>query len=249
MSETLTIFKENYVDQLESDVQGGRSISDYLDADFRPPADQLHPTKHELNGDVPVLSARPSDDADSAIAVYEFLGSLSPVQASDRRLWAYLCHVTFRDYTMERWPIDEDMEWHQAAGSIVDHWFTAGTDRSLRRNSIARLWWAAHVTLSPWETDPSDFHSLKTDDAYAYTRLLLSKQDLFQNTLERSMCRSKKVLLAILDVLRRNPELAEKRDSVRGLIKETNLASGYRRFATLSFSEVNDAVTELAAMV
>ena len=41
-------------------------------------------------------------DAENAIRLHRALSSLTPLQASDERLWAWLCHIPFRDYVAQR---------------------------------------------------------------------------------------------------------------------------------------------------
>lgn len=246
MAEHLKIFREAFVDKLETGVRNGESIADYFKRDFETASDSLFETSIVLPDCRPTLDFQSANDAESAIAIYEYLGPLTATQASDRRLWTYLAHLTFRDYTMERWPVNEDMEWQKAASSVLDHWFVSENDRSLRRHSLARLWWAASLTVSPWEADPASFISLRNDDAYVYTRLLLSTQDIFLNTLERSIGRSKKILIALLESFRSNSDLAQNRHAVRNLIKEVNLVSGYRKLTLLPFENIFEIVNGLA---
>lgn len=238
MAVSQQIFKHSYVRQLYQDIKFGRSLEMYFENEFSAEPQHLLDTDIVLPDEAPKLESAPEDDTASAIAVYEYLGQLNSSQASDPRLWVYLSHVTFREYTMQRWKITKEMEKSKAVDSIITHWFVTENDRKLRRHALARLWWAAKLTVSPWESDPTNFIALKNDDKYIYTRLLLSRQDIFLNTLERGIGRSQRILIALLETLRQKPEIAADRDEVRNLIKNANLVSGYKKLAFLPFEEV-----------
>jgi len=247
MSEQLKIFKEGYVDRLLADVKAGTAIDAYRDNKQLEidPAVVLS-SQIMLADRIPTLGTQPADDLESAIAIYEYLGPLTATQASDKRLWTYLAHVTFREYTLNRWTVDESDD-VKARDSIIQHWFVSENDRRLRRHAIARLWWAAHLTFAPWENDPVNFVSLKCDDKYVYTRELLKTQDIFQQILERSMGRSKRILVAFLETLRQNPSLSESRKAVRDVIKEANLMLGYRKLSFLPYPTVFNVIEDLAS--
>jgi len=145
-----------------------------------------------------VAESRSEDEAENAIKVYEYLGSLDRTQAADPRLWTTLTHTTFWNYCRRRWPGA-----NQGSAYILEHWFEkrGGGLGALRRNAISRLWWAAHLTVAPWDADPALTH-LKSSDRYKYTRILLSQAQIFQDVLEReygSNLRLRTMLLSALD--------------------------------------------------
>lgn len=238
------IFKDAIVDKLYMSLKSGDTLDEYRDEEFEVAPNEFLETSIAVPDSVPELGTKPGDDVDSAIAIFDYLGKLNATQASDRRLWTYLSHVTFREYTMKRWEIESDDA--KASTSILEHWFVSENDRRLRRHAIARLWWATNLTFAPWEADPVSYVSLRNEDSYAYTRVLLSTQDIFQQLLERSMGRSKKVLFALLEVFRSNASLAKDREAVRSLIKETNLVLGYKKLTFLPYDDVLAIVNDLA---
>lgn len=191
-----------------------------------------------------------SNDLDNAIALYEAFPDLSETQASDPRLWVYLTHVTLRDYVLARWPLpgscDQAMQDKDAKVSatnyILTHWFTSGNDRLLRRNAIARLWWAVHLTKSPWERLP-EFADLRSDDPYRFTRVLLSTQDIYQQVLERGFGRDNRILITLLEFIEAHPNI--KREPIRDLMKELNLELTVKNFAVLSRKELKEAIFEM----
>ena len=71
---------------------------------------------------------RPSEtDADNALLVYEALDELSPHQATDERLWAYLCHNSCSAYVAWRWLGRRPDGNEGAAKKVRNHFFARGT--------------------------------------------------------------------------------------------------------------------------
>lgn len=253
MSDTLqAVFKRDYSEELRENLASGESLTDYFEPDIEVPIEGTLQSTLLVNEDVPELNPEVGADVDNAIKLYEYLNRLDKTQASDKRLWIYLSHVTFRDYTMNRWRLKQTAEElkvspdakRKAINFIGERWFLSGNARSLRRHSIARLWWAAYLTAEPWEKDPEYFGELKNSDKYVYTKVLFSTQDIVQQILERRLGWSDKMLITVLEYLRLHPEVAQNRDSVRNLMKELNLILSYRKLTTLSFNELLAVVAE-----
>lgn len=127
------------------------------------------------------IDGGPSEcDGVNAERMYQFLPDLNPLMAADERLWAALAHREFMGYTLQRWPNTA------SPGYIIEHWFMDGRGlAALRRNAIARLWWAAHLTRAPWEHDP-ELKFLQKPDPYYFTRVLMASQQVSFDILERS---------------------------------------------------------------
>jgi hypothetical protein len=119
------------------------------------------------------------------------------VQASDPRLWSTLTHTLFWDYVKRRWPaLDGNHE--RRAEYVTEHWFTRGGKAGLRRNAISRLWWAAELTLKPWEDDP-ELGAFQSEDPAKYTKILVSSSQLWFDLLERDYGSSPRVRICVLD--------------------------------------------------
>jgi hypothetical protein len=120
-------------------------------------------------------------DAENVRRVYQWLNDLTPVQASDPRLWVYLSHAPYADYTAARWPIDPESN---VTDRIRERYFLEGEGlASLVRNSIARLWWFGYLTRDTNQADP-----------FELTDVLLSLQDIQMAFLERAIGRSPRIL-------------------------------------------------------
>lgn len=249
------IFKRAAIERLRSDLRSGTSLKGYFDNKFSVKEKDLLPSGIELNGKMPTLKMPKKDpveaDLDNAITLHEYYKKLDETQASDSRFWAYLSHVEFRDYCRVRWGFADSYsevktdEKAKATTYFFEHWFVSGNDRDLRRHAIARLWWAAHLTYAPWETDAEFFGDLKKDDPYYYTRILLSTQDIYQQVLERAMGRSNRILISVLDYLAKNKKFAQTRDKVRSLMKELNLVYGTKKIIALDRKELKSLIEKI----
>jgi hypothetical protein len=251
------IFKGMYVEELRDNIRSGESLCDYYkkEVDYT----DSESIESSIKVDTESLKLRykeigqsASNDLENAIALYEAFPELSETQASDSRLWTYLTHVSLREYVMTRWPLDgsceqtmQDERQKQATISyIVSHWFaTGGNDRTLRRNALARLWWAVRLTLAPWLRDREFFSDLTGDDVYRFTRVLFSTQDIYQQVLERGLGRDNRMLITILEFIEQHPEI--KREQIRDFMKELNLALSVSNFSTLNREAMKRAIFEI----
>lgn len=161
----------------------------------------FHDTKIELPERTELVrEGEPSKtDLENSIRIYEALGGeINSVQAAEERLWSFLCHETYWDYMMWRWPPEKE-------GTIKTRYFLEGAgSRALSRNGIARLWWFAYLT-----------YDQQRDNHYELTAVLMRHQDIQHNLIERNFGRNRDVLHAILEFLKRHPEADSKEDYVR----------------------------------
>ena len=124
-------------------------------------------------------SLDPNDDYQSAVSIYNIFKSFSALQASDKRIWATLTHLHYYDYTSQRWQ-------GETLDTIKSRWLFSPNERvGLVRNSIARLWWAARLTHSPWEHNEK-LECFHDKDAFKYTKIFTSSSQLWFDVLERS---------------------------------------------------------------
>ena len=233
------VIRSHVLDDMKREVLSG-SLAFYRgDGAFPFGTDDLLVAPFNLAGPVPAmsfpgkLSERAAADAEHAIAIYQCIGRLEEAQARDARLWSWLTHAVFHGYCRERWPLPGTPD--QAKSSVISHWFLdgkRGPATALRRNAIARLWWATHLTRAPWEYG-EEFAFLKQEDEFAFTRVLLSNQDVFQGTLERQFGSSRSILIALLEVLRRDMGRRSNSAFVNDLSKRVNLNSRFRELSAI----------------
>jgi hypothetical protein len=237
------IFKTAYCTQLALNVRTGNSLEEYDKADFSVDPDNCIQGALEVDGATPILNIE--DDVEAAISIYKYLGELDELEASDRRLWTTLTHVTFREYVMARWPARFEKT-DTRKNSILKRWFAeGGSDRTLEQNAIARLWWGAHLTVAPWKSNPDEFKHLEQEDEFYYTKLLFSLQELIKVTMESSLGRSNKFLVTLLAYLDKHQELVNNKD-IGPLMKELNLIAGANKVLVLNAKELEDLIEDAA---
>lgn len=224
------------LDRLGQDAQNGRWLTHYRAGSFAFKTEELHehpavPATFSVKLLSPSSKA-PAADADNATRMHEALPSLTEVQASDVRFWAYLAHGPLLAFMKARWPVSGGKE--ETLSSIESRWLflNESRPRGLMRQGVSRLWWAAHLTREPWVADPY-LKPLQKKDAYAYTRLLFSRQDIFKNLLERSFGRERRILIPALAVLSDRGVLTTDRDVSRGFMKKINQACFHTVLASL----------------
>lgn len=197
---------------------------------------------------------RASTDAQNAEITYAHIGNIKPVYASDPRIWAALTHDTCWEYARWRFPIPSDPQ--KARAFIRSHWLVAGHGlAALRRNALARLWWAAALTVAPWEKEPA-FSAYTKADRFYYTKVLLASQQVYQDVVEREFGSNTYIRIAFLDSLERaRPSVASLDELVKRASVRMTLLLEYRHIPTIPLNElqascddvVNAAVTELKA--
>lgn len=132
-------------------------------------------------------------DLENTRILYSALKHLTPTQASDERLWAYLTHVTFWPYMRARWGVEKYLENPRLADVVQErYFFMSDRPRALIRNGIARLWWYGYTTYDDTRDDP-----------FELTAVLLKNLDVAQSVLERAFSRNRTVAHAVLSVLRK----------------------------------------------
>jgi hypothetical protein len=156
-------------------------------------------------------------DTENAQMIYADLCTLTPLQASDERLWACLTHTTYWDYMVARWG--------SSSPSVIEDrfFFRSKGIGSLVRNGIARLWWFGYLTFDQGRQDP-----------FELTRVLLSNQDIQTGLLQRNLGKSRSVRAATLDFLQSKRQQIEQVGQGQGgigkvvqhLCRELNLAGG-----------------------
>lgn len=239
----MNIFKMAYCAELADALRVGDGLATYDETVFDLDPDKCLDAPIKTKGEVPALDV--NNDTAAAIALYEYLGDLNELVASDKRVWTTLTHATFRQYVMARWPAKSD-DAEARKGAIMRRWFAeGGSDRTLENNAIARLWWGVHLTYAPWKTNPDEFGHLKREDEYYFTRRLFSLQELIKVTMESSLGRSSKVLIALLAYLDKHPELVNN-ENVGDLMKELNLISGASKILVLNAKELEELIEEAA---
>ena len=87
----------------------------------------------------------------------------------------------------------------------------------MRRNAISRLWWAASLTVAPWEKD-EELAVYKVSDRFVFTRVLLSQQQIFQDVMERLFGSNLRLRTCWLYALSQNVSKVSNKDDLSKLL-------------------------------
>ena len=175
-------------------------------------------------------------DLENTQIVYSALKSLTPVQASDPRLWAYLAHVTHWEYRRKRWPVEQYLGKPRLKEIIQErYFFMSDRSRAPLRNGMARLWWYGYCSYDPAREDP-----------FELTGALLKKLDVTQNLLENAFGKNNQVTQAVLKVLldrEKEGKAFYVRERVRELARYIVQIGGVTIIDALPESELRELVT------
>lgn len=179
-----------------------------------------------------LLDGGASDDAANSRTVFEDIGRIDRSNASDPRLWAHLAFVTYRGYMENRWPLSKDGKplenWR---GRVAERWvFQRSSRNALARHGIARLWWAAELSV------------VDGSDPYRLTAALIGKQDALIAIVDRTVGGLPLVRRAVLEKLAGTPFVG---GQVKNLMRDLTLEHGVRDLSLLPEGEVALLVDDL----
>ena len=145
--------------------------------------------------DLVIAPAQPSrTDGVNALVVYEALSQLTPHQASDERLWVYLCHQECPEYVSSRWLANRPENDEAAVREVKNHFFATGNRALIRDNGLSRLWWLGKIASDVAPASPSEF-----------LRILLHRQDVRSALIERpSVSTNRRVLRVIYEEMQQH---------------------------------------------
>ena len=117
----------------------------------------------------------------------------------------------------------------------------------MRRNAISRLWWAANLTVAPWETDQGLEH-LQSSDRFKFTRILLSKAQIFQDVLEREYGSNLRLRTLLLSSLEKHlPSVSNKDNLSKATSTQLLLVLKNRHVDALPLSDAESVIDSLVA--
>ena len=123
---------------------------------------------------------KPSNELNCAIELFQSL-KLNELNANDTRLWTYACLRVYPQYIINRNKIDETLNRELLFRYFF---FKGGSATTNALNSISKLWWSVNQTYDEDLKDP-----------YHYTKILHKGSQLFQDTTQRQLIFSNKVIL------------------------------------------------------
>ena len=167
------------------------------------------------------------DDVTNVKTLFMAMKKLTPEQASNVYLWAWLSHDVFYNYVKRRWNPTTD-------GAVKDRYFCdsfKGSRIGLFRNGISRLWWYGYLTYQEGLSNP-----------FVLTELLLSNSDLCLSLVERKFSMNKNVIIGILSAIQEINDSSEYEkvamDEWRSLAKYLNRYGAVSMLDFLSAEEI-----------
>ena len=122
----------------------------------------------------------------------EYKDKIDPLQASDPLLWSALCHITFKEYILNRWKKANDTV------SIDKRFFaTEGRSSLLYYNAISRLWWSGYLTYDEEHKSSKPWHLTET---------LFSTQQIQKDLFDQPFSMNKTIVKGLLSALKRIQE-------------------------------------------
>ncbi len=200
------------------------SFSMQLDVDLEP--------LRTLDGSNTVKS-----EVENCLIVYQLLSQLTPYDARDERLWAYLCHTFGMAYSRARWPIPDDDD--KAVEHVRTHFF-AGSDRGIERdNALSRLWWLGHMA--------SRVQSMQLREAL---EVFLYRSDARAQIVERPTLSQNAIIFeAVLSTLAEHVGVEGgllEREHNRRFMRRLNAMGGYVLLDVLPLPEAKTLVSSVA---
>jgi Family of unknown function (DUF6339) len=176
-------------------------------------------------------------DLENTRIVYDALRHLTPLQASNARIWAHMTHVTHWEYMRKRWPIEQYLGKQHLRENIQErYFFMPNRSPALIRNGMARLWWYGYCSYDKSREDP-----------YELTTALLKTLDVSQSILERAFSLNTNVTKAVLGVLLEREKTGKAfyvREKVRDLAKYIVQIGGVTIIDALEEPDLRNLVEE-----
>ena len=178
-------------------------------------------------------------DVENSSLAYEALKKLTPIQAREERIWAYLCHFDCLDYVRKRWPIPSDDE--AAVKHILTHFFAKSLRATERDNALSRLWWMGMIA--------GRAEGVSREDTL---EVLMYRADVRANVIERPTTgTSVPVFSAVVRQLKASfdgKKILHERAHFRAFMKEINSAGGVLLLDSLGKARLDGLMKEIISV-
>lgn len=220
-----SLFKSTYVKRLEEDLKNN-GADKYLQSLFNYDNKEVFENT-TIFTDYPELilpDMNDNHDFENAKIIFETYKNMTPVQATDVRIWTYLAHVSYWPYMQKRRPVEKQPE-NKRVRYVLRHWFIETLNsENLMRHDIALLWWAAYLT-----------YDADRENSYELTEELFSMLDYTRHLLPGTQGRNRNFVQALLEFVIENKEIFKnyKEAKVRFIMRKANYLAGYKNFPAL----------------
>lgn len=228
----LMYFEEVAYDELKKNIAKNAEFyisgEDWLDDYFNNSENYYRKSGVIVNS--PDLMFSPMDDLCNTRILHNAFKNLTPLQATNKYMWTYLSHVTFKDYILSRW-----MQ-NPRGNTILTRFFVTGDVSLLNDNAISRLWWYGYLT-----------HDDNNQNPYHLTEILLKYQQICTDIMDTPFSKNKNVIKGILLGIKdfvNNPESKNLTETVRSCMKYLRRYSAVTIIDALDEKEIENLVNE-----
>ena len=177
-------------------------------------------------------SLKSQEDLANVRIMFDALGVLTPLQATNKYLWTYLSHITYKDYIFHRWlssPTDVPVR------TIRTRFFVTSNANTLYDNAISRLWWYGYISYD--EGNPNPYH---------LTEILLMNQTICSDFVDTRYCHNRTIGKGVLLALKEFAGRLGPREGITDYFREFNkYFNRYGAVSSLDFLSSED-VYEIA---
>ncbi len=218
-----SLFERPYVENLRRSVEDGTTVEFYKSDVFEFDRDKvlLNPEIRKPEFKLLMPDGEHTFDKENSRLIHAAYSHLTPLQASDIRLWTYLAHADLYPYMCKRWPAVRNGSATNGGKYILDHWFISTPSQpNLLRHGLAGLWWAAYLS-----------HDANRADPYELTDILYRQLDLATRTLGTyKLARYRPAVHGILEFMLENDALFKDRFEAkqRFVTKHLNQVGGVK---------------------
>jgi hypothetical protein len=175
-------------------------------------------------------------DVENCKSSHRSMPGLTPYEARDERLWAYLTHTFMLEYARKRWPIPPDAA--TAVGHVRAHFFAREQRQIERDNAASRLWWMAHLC--------GRVKGLRLSDSL---RVFLYRTDVRASIIERPTVSQNLNLFSMIIRRLQDSYVGHKRlferNTFRKLMQEINSIGGAQLLDAMTEEEIGDIIDSI----
>lgn len=176
---------------------------------------------------------------ENIVCFYEQLKQLSPVEATDARLWVALENTDFLDYHLKALQVMDYKEGKQESSIKSRSAFSVnGLKRSLAINNLASLWWMGYLLYDKQNDDHYHFVRSFTQTDFRGNFVAFSSSNVVDNENIRMG-----ILDAIFELVDKG-EIKQNRFAFSDANKIMNIVGGTRILDLLSRTEVKNIVLQ-----
>ena len=143
---------------------------------------------------------------------------MSPIRATDERLWAWMTHFRLHAYGLKRWRRPSNLN---LQNYVRSHWFSSGsTDAFWRHNTASRTWWIAHTAIKAAGGSAGAFTAEEALKVFADTAVF------YHIPMYYNFTREPMILAEVVRAILNEAEGINAEKGMYALLRELNLMGG-----------------------